>query len=43
MEGRLSSTHRQWHIFCERFTKFAVYRHLLATMSQHCQHCQANA
>ena len=43
VEGRIHGTHNQWHIVCGRFAKFAVYHHLLATISQHWQNFQANA
>ena len=42
-EGRLYSTHNQFRTVCGRFTKFAVYRYLHATISQHCKHCQTSA
>lgn len=42
-EGRVQYTHYQWHVVCGQFTKYAVYHHLRATISQHCQHYQPNA
>jgi hypothetical protein len=38
----MCSTHNQLHVVCGSFTKFAVYHHLQATVSQHCQHYEGN-
>jgi hypothetical protein len=35
---RIAYAHNPGHVDCARFTKFAVYHHLHATISQHCQH-----
>jgi hypothetical protein len=39
---RMYSTQNQRHVVCGKFTKFALYHNLRATISQHCQLYQEN-